>query len=132
MKRQFLILLFVSCLVAACSSKHNSLAKSNQGTIVCINSHYYGGNVERNDNASLPFSFELCNYQDTIIGIENVEPSCGCLHFTMTPREIRPKQKSTIKGYMELKGQRGHVSKSIFVTLDDGSVIQLRVICDLK
>lgn len=74
----------------------------------------------------------IMNMGDSLAKISSVEESCSCIHVEKFTRKIPPKQKGTIKGVVDIKKQKGHFSKPIFVNCSGDKVLLLRIIGDIS
>lgn len=80
----------------------------------------------------IPFQFILTNEDDSIMVINNIDVSCGCISIRNKAKAIRPKESIVLKGFVNPASQIGHLSKAIFVNYGKGEVLTLRVTADIE
>lgn len=135
MVRNVLYVLVAVLFICGCKEQNKServVQQRHVDNLVCDNTHFNFGDVSKKNKSFVDFSFVIMNMGDSLAKISSVEESCSCIHVEKFTRKIPPKQKGTIKGVVDIKKQKGHFSKPIFVNCSGDKVLLLRIIGDIS
>lgn len=75
------------------------------------------------DEFDLKFTFAVTNISGTAVVIDGVRTSCGCTTADLPelPWTLEPGKDGSFGINMDLRGKRGSITKSVFVTTDKGN-----------
>ena len=76
--------------------------------------------------------YELKNGSDSIVRINKIDVSCGCVTIVSFNYSIIPNHTETITAEIDLSNQSEHLRKIIFVNYNDGQVKRAKVIADIE
>ena len=123
--------LFVGIVAFSCNTRQDRQNVNNikiEDGLECRKSRFYFGDYSPQNKSIIPFSFEVRNVKDKAINISSVDVGCSCVHINSYPKSINPNSNAKIVGYIDLKNQRGHVSKPIFITTSSKKTLLLRIV----
>lgn len=116
------ILLFNSCD----TNKSEKMERIVSG-IKVENYHYDLGKIQTSLCTQYPFYYSIQNITSRDVHIDSVEVSCSCLHIDHLPTELKEFQKDSIVGHIDVMDLKGKFSRSLYVNLNNGEVLLLRV-----
>ncbi|MGG6545369.1 UNVERIFIED_CONTAM: DUF1573 domain-containing protein [Prevotella sp. 15_C9] len=126
MKKIFIVT-FIIMTLYSCSENKNKTSRIVESLHV-ENAYFDMGEIDKNLSTIQKFSFNLENIGNRTITIHSAKPSCGCVVVQEIPTRIPPKEIRKLQGYIDLKNQKGNLSKVIFVDFDKDKIMLLRVI----
>lgn len=133
LKIKQIALTFVSfSFFISCGYKSIDYDKNLGSSLAARSIDYYCGVFEKEHAKEVNFSFDIYNKSDSILKIEGIDVSCGCLSVRSYPTLLTPDSLYQINGTINLAGQKGHVNKCIFVNYSKDEVYLLRVVADIK
>ena len=125
-------IVFLVCLIfTACADIKQPHERDIDGLYVA-DAYYDCGTMRKSEDKKNTFSFLLQSRSDREIYIEKVDVSCGCMKIDKKPKTIAKGQSASLDGHVEISGQSGKLSKAIFVKFNNGKVLMLRVIGEVK
>lgn len=134
-----ILLCFLSSVAAGCSQKTDNIQVAKYGstsTMVDLSAnpkHFDIGKINKVESDSMHnFLFELHNSSNKTIIIDAIEESCSCIKIQEKLDSINPGETKQLIGVANISKQSGHLSKAIFVSYNDTSLLVLRVIGDIK
>lgn len=89
------------------------------------------GEIKQNLLDTDTFIFKIKNIGDRVIYIDKIDISCQCVTVLFSPDSIRQGEMAEIKGCIDLRKQRGHIRKSIFVKFRHGALKVLKINADI-
>lgn len=129
--KRFFIITFIIMTLYSCSENKNKTSRIVESLHV-ENAYFDIGEIDKKRSNIQKFSFNLENIGNRDITIHSAKPSCECVVVQEAPIRISPKESRMLKGYIDLKNQKGKLSKAIFVDFDEDKVMLLRVIGKIK
>lgn len=134
MKNLMVIVTVLACFL--CCIEGNPSQKGKNGhsmdSLLVRNSHLDIGKVSKSDGDYVNFTFELKNCGANVVVVNNIDVSCNCISLTKPTRPIRPNEWSKIVGRINITNQKGHLSKSMFVSYGNGKLLLLRVMAEIQ
>ena len=128
------VLLFAIAFIGSCTNnqeKSEYLSNRYGDALVCESPRYHIGEVSKSKQDNVEFTFKITNNSNKTINVSDVDVTCGCIHITEYKNIITPQNSFTLKGYVDLRKQYGHISKPIFIKYDNDNVLLIRVIGDI-
>lgn len=89
------------------------------------------GEIDKNNTPIIPFEFSIRNIGDCYVKIDKVDVSCSCVSVNDYPKQLIPGQTGILSGKVDLKNQKGHMRKSIFISYCDTCVVALKITSDI-
>lgn len=113
-------------LLMSCTS--NTRGKK-YGSLYVDNVYYDIGKVNKTKQDTVNFQFDIYNHSDKNVEIVKLEPSCECVVIDRVSQcDIPQHEMISVFGYVKVKEIEGKVSKTIFVTTNENTILLLKVI----
>ena len=115
--------LFICITFVSCSNTKGRLNSVEEDSLFFPKErHINVGKHNRAEEDIAPFEFTFYNKGDSIIHIDNIDITCGCVVLTTIPNHIAPLCEEKLKGHLNLKMLNGSFRKTIFVNYNDTKV----------
>lgn len=126
-------------LLSAClSNQKNSATRNNKDMIIdsidFMNSpyHFNIGTFSKKDQSTVDYELILTNKSSHSIIINSVDVNCGCVNINEYPELIKSGDKGSLKGFIDIQHQNGHISKPLFISYNNNNLLLVRLIGTIK
>ena len=125
-------ILFISCNNYQPDSRNRGLDRTARAKVSVTNRYFDFGSVSKSQFKTIPFSFTVYNNTDSIIQIVKIDVACRCIVINEHNNALDPLDSIKIGGYIDLKNQRGHFNKCIYVNYGIDELLLLRIKGDVE
>lgn len=127
-----LLFILLVCGFEGCKNQKDETNVHNKTILTAEEQKQDLGSINKTKQRKAYFAFTIKNPSEKVVNIEATDVSCDCIHITESSHQVPAKKIAMIKGYVDTKMQKGHISKSIFVKHEKDNILVLRIVADIE